>query len=316
MNGILVYSESQETALGLLSRAKELVTEKNIPLSIALLRNDSAAQSDIFFAHGASKIYAGVDAALDHFDSQTYAEALDQIVRQAEADVILIGSTQQGRELAPRLAQKLAAGCLTDALSFSLKDDQLVVERRALGGNTVSAKVITSQFQVVAVMPKIYEPETGVSSEGELITVPLQISSPSTRHIETQPKETGAVNLENSDVLVCIGRGMAKVEDLPLVQRLAEVLGGMVACTRPISHENHWLAENQMIGISGKVLSPDLYLGVGVSGQIQHTVGIMDAKTIVAINKDTNAPIFNIADYGIVGDLYEVVPKLLEQITG
>jgi electron transfer flavoprotein alpha subunit len=316
MNGILVYSESQETALGLLTRAIELVAEQNTPVSIAFLGDFSPAQSDLFFAHGATNIYVGEDRALAHFDSRAYAEALDQIVGQSKADVILIGSTQQGRELTPRLAQKLSAGCLTDALSLSYRDSQLVVERRGLGGNTVSTKVITSPIQVIAVMPKIYEAGPGDASEGEVITVPLQLSPPSTRLLEHQPKEAGSVNIENADVLVCVGRGVANVDDLHLVESLADALRGMVACTRPISHENHWLAEDQMIGISGKVLSPRLYLGVGVSGQIQHTVGILDAKTIVAINKDSNAPIFNIADYGIVGDLYQVIPKLIEHIKG
>jgi electron transfer flavoprotein alpha subunit len=316
MKGILIYSESQGSALGLLTKARELVTDTNTPISIALLGNDLDGQSDAFISHGANTVYVGSEDALSHFDSRTYAEALFQIVGKSGANVILIGSTQQGRELAPRLAQKLSAGCLTDALGLSVDDDQLVVHRRSFGGNTVSAKIITSSIQVIAVMPSIYEPLSSNSGHGDVIPVALQLSSPSTRLVEQQPKETGAENIENADVVVCIGRGVAQNDDLPLIQSLADALGGMVACTRPISHENHWLAENQMIGISGKVLNPKLYLGIGVSGQIQHTVGIMDARTIVAVNKDSNAPIFNISDYGIVGDLYEVVPRLINLIQG
>jgi electron transfer flavoprotein alpha subunit len=132
--------------------------------------------------------------------------------------------------------------------------------------------------------------------------------------VERRAKEAGAVNVEEAEVLVCVGRGLAEEGDLSLVQDLAGALGGVVGCTRPLSHENHWLSEDQMVGLSGKVSSPNLYVGVGVSGQIQHVVGIMDAKLIVAINSDKNAPIFKVADYGIVGDLYQVVPKLLEQL--
>jgi electron transfer flavoprotein alpha subunit len=316
MKGILIYSESQETALGLLAKARDLVSDQSTLISIALLGRDPEAQADTFISHGADTVYLGVEDSLTHFDSRSYAEALFQIVRKSEANVILIGSTQQGRELAPRLAQKLSAGCLTDALGLSVVDNQLVVQRRSFGGNTVTAKIITSPIQVIAVMPSIYEALSVNSTSGEVIPLSLQFSAPATRLLERQSKETGLVNIENADVLVCIGRGVAQKDDLHLAQALADAVGGMIACTRPISHENHWLAENQMIGISGKVLSPGLYFGVGVSGQIQHTVGILDAKTTVAINKDSNAPIFNIADYGIVGDLYEVLPQLIDLIQG
>jgi electron transfer flavoprotein alpha subunit len=314
MNELLIYSESQEIALGLLSRACELTTGRDILISIALIGGSAPAQPEIYFTHGAAKVYVGEDSALAHYDSRTYAEALAQIIEGSKSDAVLIGSTQRGRELAPRLAQKLSAGCLTDALSLTLDGEQFVVERRALGGNTISSKVITSAMQIIAVMPNIYEAQPGDTSTGEIITFPLQVTPPSTRLIEQQPKETATVNIEDAEVIICVGRGVAKVDDMPLIQSLADAIGGMVGCTRPISHENHWLAEDQMIGISGKAPSPSVYIGVGVSGQIQHTVGIMGAKVIVAINKDSNAPIFNIADYGIVGDLYDILPKLVKQL--
>ncbi|HZD57375.1 MAG TPA: electron transfer flavoprotein subunit alpha/FixB family protein, partial [Anaerolineales bacterium] len=122
------------------------------------------------------------------------------------------------------------------------------------------------------------------------------------------------VEVESAEVVVCVGRGLDSQEDLETVRGLAQALGGVVACSRPISHERHWLPEDQMIGISGKKVSPRLYFGIGVSGQIQHMVAVMGARVIVAINKDQNAPIFKNADYGIVGDLYQVLPKLTKAI--
>lgn len=314
MNGILVYSESQEIALGLLAIAAELAAEGDPPISLALLGMHDPSQEQAYFSHGANSIFLGEDPHLEHFDAQVYAQALFQIVDQSEADLILIASTQEGREVAPRLAQKLSAGCLTDAISLSYQGDKLMVERRALGGNTVSTKIITSAVQVVAVMPNVYEPLANGPKTGEVTRVSLDLPAPRTRLVERKTKESGAVNIDNAEIIVCIGRGVAKQEDLPLIESLADAIGGKVACTRPISHENHWLSEDQMIGISGKALSPALYLGVGVSGQIQHAVGIMDAKVVVAINKDPNAPIFNIADYGIVGDLYDLIPQFIDQI--
>lgn len=314
MNGIIVYSELEETALGLLTKGRELASELNKSLSVALLGDLTGGQADTYFAHGATQAYIGDDSALTNFQARTHASALAQVVAQAEADIILIGSTRRGRELAPRLAQKLSAGCVTDAVNLFCQNNRLVVERRALGGNTVSTKVITSQQQVIAVMPNLYDAEPETAGVGEVIQVSLELELPTTRVLERRPKEAGAVNLEEADVLVGVGRGLDNKGDLSLIQSLVDLIGGMLGCTRPISHEYHWLTEDQMVGLSGKESSPRLYLAIGISGQIQHTVGITNAQVIVAINNDKNAPIFKVADYGIVGDLYQVVPKLIERL--
>ena len=314
MSAILIYSEVEQTALGLLTKGRELAAELGKPLVVALLGEGAAEQAESCFAHGATKAYVASDSALEVFQAATYASALAQIVAQAEADVVLTGSTRRGRELAPRLAQNLSAGCATDVTNLSVQDGRLVTERRALGGNTVSAETVTSDRHIVAVMPKLYDAEPGGDGTGETVQVTLSLEPPKTKLVERRPKEAGDVDIEGAEVLVCVGRGLSEEDDLAMVQDLAQTLGGVIGCTRPISHENHWLSEDQMVGLSGKVAGPRLYVGVGLSGQIQHTVGIMDASVIVAVNSDKNAPIFKMADYGIVGDLYEVVPKLVEQL--
>jgi electron transfer flavoprotein alpha subunit len=314
MSGILVYSEVKSTALGLLTKGRELAAEMGKPLAIALLGEGAADQAEAGFAHGASQAYVGNDPALAVFQAGVYAAALAQIVDRAQADIILTASTRRGRELAPRLAQKLSAGCVTDATSLSVEDGRLVTERRALGGNTVSRETITSPQQVIAVMPRLFDAQPGGEGADDVVQVPLELEPSTTRLVERRPKEAGSVNVEEAEVLVCIGRGLAEEGDLSMIQNLADALGGVVGCTRDISHEYHWLSEGQMVGLSGMISSPNLYIGIGISGQIQHTVGILDSKVIVAINKDKNAPIFKIADYGIVGDLYQVVPRLIEQL--
>jgi electron transfer flavoprotein alpha subunit len=314
MSGILVYSENKSTLLGLLTRGRELAADMGQPLAVALLGAESAAWADECFAHGAALAYVGDDPALEVFQARTYAAALAQILAQAESDIILTGATRRGRELAPRLAQKLAAGCVTDAVNLYLQDGRLVIERRALGGNTVAANVISSPQQVIAVMPKLYEAQPGGDAAGEVVQVALTLEPPATRLVERRPKEGGAANVEEAEVLICVGRGLSEKGDLALINELAEKLGGVVGCTRPLSHEYFWMSEDLMVGLSGKIASPRLYLGIGLSGQIQHTVGIMDSKVIVAINSDKNALIFKTADYGIVGDFKEVVPKLIEQL--
>jgi electron transfer flavoprotein alpha subunit len=314
MSGILVYSEVEQIALALLTKGRELAAELGKPLAVALLGEDAAEWADTCFAHGASQAYVGNDPALAVFQASTFGTALTQIVTQAKADIILMASTRRGRELAPRLAQKLSAGCVVDAIDLSVQDGRLVTQRRALGGNTVAAETITSPQQVIAVMPNLYDPLPGAEGEGTTVEVTLKLEPSATTLVERRPKEAGGVDIEGAEVLICIGRALGQESDLQMIQDLAKRLGGVIGCTRAISHEYYWLPEDQMVGLSGKVSSPSLYIGIGLSGQIQHTVGILDSKIIVAINKDKNAPIFKIADYGIVGDLYRVVPKLLEQL--
>jgi len=288
---------------GLLNKGRELAAKLGKPLAVALLGEGDADQVKACFAHGAKRAFVGNDPTLNVFQAAVYASALAQIVDRAEADVILIASTRRGRELAPRLAQKLSAGCVTDATNLSVQDGRLVTERRALGGNTISREIITSPQQVIAVMPRLFDPQPGAEGAGEVIEVALELEASATKLVERRLKQAGTVNVEEAEVLVCIGRGVSKESDLPMIQNLADVLGGVVGCPRPISHDYHWLSEEQMVGLSGKVSSPSLYIGIAISGQIQHTVGILDSKLIVAINKDKNAPIFKMADYGIVGDL-------------
>ena len=318
MSGILVYSEVESIALGLLTKGRELAAGLGKPLAVALLGkgSDSHPQANACFAHGANQAYVGSDPALTVFQAGVYAAALAQVVDRAEADIILMASTRRGRELAPRLAQKLSAGCVTDATSLSLQDGRVVAERRALGGNTISKETISSPQQVIAVMPRLFDAEPGGEGGGEVVQVTLDLEPSATKLVERRPKEAGGVNIEEAEVLVCIGRGLSEESDLAMIQNLADTLGGVVGCTRALSHEYHWLSEEQMVGLSGKVSSPSLYIGIAISGQIQHTVGILDSEVIVAINKDKNAPIFKIADYGIVGDLYQVVPRLIEQLKG
>jgi electron transfer flavoprotein alpha subunit len=299
----------------LLTKGRELAAGLGRPLAVALLGEGAAARADDCFAHGASRAYVGNDPALSVFQAGVYAAALAQIVDRAQADIILTASTRRGRELAPRLAQKLAAGCVTDATNLSLEDGCLVAERRALGGSTVSRETITSPHQVIAVMPRLFDAQPGGEGGGEIAQVDLALKPSATKLVERRPKETGGVDIEGAEVLVCIGRALSEESDLPMIQTLADALGGVVGCTRAISHEYHWLSEEQMVGLSGKVSSPSLYIGIGISGQIQHTVGILDSKVIVAINKDKNAPIFKVADYGVVGDLYQVLPRLIEQLS-
>jgi electron transfer flavoprotein alpha subunit len=311
MTGTLVYSERASVALELLSFAATL----KAPTAVALLGDEAGSHAEACFAHGAERAYVSADPALAGLPADVVATALRQIAEQATADVVLIGSTLRGREIAARLAQQLRCGCITDATSLRQEDGRLIATRYALGGNTVATQTLTSAHQVIAVMPQTFE-VTPRPTDGEQIAAQLTLTPSPVTVVARHPKAAGTVDVAAAEVVVCVGRGIEQQEDLAMIQELAQALGGVVGCTRPISHDNHWLSEDQMIGISGKIVSPRLYIGIGLSGQIQHTVGVLGAKVTAAINQDRNALIFNAADYGIEGDLYEVVPRLVERLRG
>jgi len=314
MSTILVYSERETLALELLTGARDIASARGASLAVALLGEGAAGRADACFQHGAETAYVAAGSALEDFQTDTAADALAQIARQADADVVLVGSTRRGRVLAPRLAQKLEAGCVTDAGSLTVQEGQLVTTRLALGGNTLKEEVVTSPRGVIAVAAGVFEAAPGGTGSGSVEEISPDLPPARARTVERQAKESGAANIEEAERLVCIGRGVGSQEDLPVIEALAAALGGAVAGTRPLAYEYEWLPEDSMIGISGKSVRPQLYVAIGLSGQIQHTVSVRDSKVIVAINKDKSAPIFEMADYGIVGDLYEIVPLLTEAL--
>ncbi|MDE3090466.1 MAG: electron transfer flavoprotein subunit alpha/FixB family protein [Chloroflexota bacterium] len=309
----LVFSEQVTVAFELLSKARELGTA-----SASVLGADSAAKANDFAQYGAQKIFVGEDTRLADFHADVYADALAQIVDASGATTILIGSTKRGKELAGRLAQKLGCGVVTDASALDMVDGKLQAQRYALGGNTIATDVVTSARQVVAVLPKTFEatkqPPSATLRTGETVRIDLKLRDARVKIVERKPKAAATANLESAETLVVVGKGFAKQEDLALADAFARALKGEVGCTRTLASDYHWLGEERIIGISGKKCKPRLMVSLGVSGQIQHTVGILGSKLIVAINKDKAAPIFKIADYGIVGDLYQVLPKLTAKV--
>jgi electron transfer flavoprotein alpha subunit len=224
------------------------------------------------------------------------------------------------KRLAPSAGSKkrplrgVGCGAVTDAIGLATQDGKIAVQRYALGGNTIATDVITSERQVIAVMPRTFETSKQPVT-GETVRVELKLREPRVKIVERKAKPAATANIEGAESLVVAGKGFSKQEDLAIAEALAKALKGEVGCTRTLAADYHWLGEERMIGISGKKAKPRLMVSVGVSGQIQHTVGILGSKLIVAINKDKAAPIFKIADYGIVGDLYQVVPKLAERLS-
>ncbi len=314
MSEILVYSNAAGTALELVSASKSFAEQLGATVSAALLGEGAAARADDYFAYGADKVYVSEHPALTDFYVGTYAEALRQIVEGGDVEFLLIGSSKRGKELAGRVAQKLDAGVITDANAVRVKDGNLEADRYSFGGNTIACQAVSTAKKVISVMPKTFELGPREDKQGEVVKVDLDLKDPPVKVAERREKAGEEVNLEEAEMLICVGRGVQAKEDLAMIEELARLLGAEIGCTKTPASDWEWFSEERMVGLSGKKCKPSLYVSIGISGQIQHTVGVVDSKIIVTINKDEKAPMFNITDYGIVGDYAAVVPKLNEKL--
>ena len=280
----------------------------------ALLYQDREHAEDCV-SHGADEVML-----LPPLSSEQPAESCIPVIveeaKKGDPDLILLSATPRGKNMAALLAARLNVGLVSSCTEIDYDEGSktLVMERLAYGGAAVQKVICSARPAMATIPPRTYEtamPETG--RQGNVRELPSPSFSP-IKVIERKVKEKEAKDISEARVVVCVGRGMEKEEDLALARQLAEVVGGSIGCTRPIAEELHWLPEELCIGLSGVQVKPDLYLGIGVSGQVQHVTGIRNAKVIAAINKDENAPIFKAADFGIIGDLYDVMPKLISEL--
>lgn len=313
MADLLVYSEKTEAAVELVAQGGVFAAQLGLGVSVAALGPGSGAQAGAYAAHGAGRVFVDESTVFAEHQTDAVAEALARLAARCEARVVLLASTRRGKELAGRLAQKLGAGCVTDVNTMTVEGDALVAGRYAYGGATVARERVIGAVQVFAVMPKTFEIDAPKPGAGETVVVDLGVPPSPVHVVDRRAKEGAAVDLTAAPRIVGVGRGFAKREDLGLGQQLAAAMAAELACTKSLA-DFEWLPEERIVGLSGAKTKPDLYVAVGVSGQIQHTVGVSSAKLIVAINTDKEAPIFALADYGVVGDLYAVVPALLERL--
>ncbi|MCE5336761.1 MAG: electron transfer flavoprotein subunit alpha/FixB family protein, partial [Desulfobacteraceae bacterium] len=310
MAGILVFSETRDGTRELLSAGRDLAGKLGTTLT-AFATEEGFAQD--YIACGADEVLVLPALAADQ-PIEAYVPVLLESAKARDPDVFLIGATARGKEIAAKLAVGLNAGLCSGCSGFALDGAKLKMERMLYGGAAVQTVVCTTRPQMASVLPRSFDPAQPEEGRQGKITKLSTSPRSAVRVVSRAPKQRESVDITEAKVVVCVGRGVEKVEDISLARDLAQAAGGEVGCSRPIAEEMRWLPEDVYLGISGKKVKPDLYIGVGVSGQIQHVTGIRDSKVIFAINKDENAPIFEAADYGIVGDLYQVVPKLIEEI--
>jgi electron transfer flavoprotein alpha subunit len=313
MAGIWIFAEKREQALELLNIGRRLAVKMGTNLTALLPGNPDSARS--YIACGADEVLLLPPLAADQ-SCEAYLPVIVKEAKTADPDLFLCAATPRGKELAARIAARLETGLCSSciALNYDEGGKYLEMERIAYGGAAIQKVTCLRRPVMAAIPPRTFEPGNAEPGrEGHIRELPAPPPS-RVRVLERKVRTRETRDITEAKVVVAVGRGFEKHEDLALARQLADALDGEIGCTRPISEENKWLPEELCIGLSGAQIKPDLYLGIGVSGQIQHVTGIRNAKVIAAVNKDENAPIFGVADFGIAGNLYDVAPKLIQEL--
>ncbi|MGI6226302.1 MAG: electron transfer flavoprotein subunit alpha/FixB family protein [Peptococcales bacterium] len=310
MSNIWIISENLETAYEMLAKARELLKD-NGKITAFVKGTDQDGQDAI--GYGADQV-----KLMEMPEGTTWEGYASVLVEEAQAQkpaLILVGASRRGKDLAAQIAALLDSPCVTECKSIEFDGTKAVLKRVVYGGLAEKSVECQDFPVVVTIAGRTFDKweEKDSSRSGEISELTLPVES-KVKVIERRPKAQESVNINDAQVVVGVGRGFSQESELQIAEDLAQALNGVVACSRPIAEDLHWLPEDRYIGISGQVIKPSLYLAAGISGQVQHVYGIRDAKTIVAIDKNENAPIFQVADYYIVGDLKEVLPALTEVV--
>ncbi len=305
----------------LLGKGRELAENLKQNLAAVVLGRSLEIDKclDKLAAQGADKIYTVADEIFADYSTDAYTYALSSLINRHKPEILLFGATHLGRDLAPAVAANLGLGLTADCTGLSINEEGLLLQTRPAFGGNVMADIIcpNTRPQMATVRPNVMEalaPEPERTAEIISEKVKIEEDIVRTEILESFFSDDGhEIGIEEAEIIITGGRGLASKDDFSLLEELADALGGIVGCSRPIV-EKGWMPKSRQVGQSGKTVSPKLYITCGVSGAIQHKVGIRNSDIIIAINKDENAPIFELADLAVVGDLYEIVPELIKVI--
>jgi electron transfer flavoprotein alpha subunit len=318
MAGILVFveqrgNEIRAASLQAVSEAVRQASGAGWPVAAVIAGQGISDAAASLGAYGAQTVYAADDPSLELYSAEGYVTAVVKAVEQAEADAVFFAGTAMGRDLAPRVAARLGVSALADAVGIELDGERFVVRRPVYSGKAyATADAAGKSPQVISLRPNVFAiEETGGSAElVSLEGLELDIRARVTDLVDTSG---GDIDVAEADIIVSGGRGIKGPENFGLIRELAGTLGAAVGASRAVVDAG-WIEHKHQVGQTGKVVSPSLYVACGISGAIQHLAGMSSSKVIVAINKDPDAPIFKVADYGVVGDLFDVIPPMVEAI--
>ena len=335
--GVFVYAEQVDNkistiAFELLGKAKELAGKLDTQVTAVLVGYEVKELADQLAEYGADRVIVIDDPELKDYRTEPYAHALASAINEYKPDIMLVGATAIGRDLGPRVSARVKTGLTADCTVLEIGDfpinaipgkedeqkhNQLLMTRPAFGGNTIATIACPNNRPQMAtvragVMQKI-DPIKGAKAEVVEYNPGFVPNDKYVEILEIVKEVSDVVDIMDAKILVSGGRGVGSAENFKLLDELAEALGGTVSCSRAVV-DNGWLAKELQVGQTGKTVRPQVYFAIGISGAIQHTAGMEESDIIIAINKDETAPIFDVADYGIVGDLNKIVPLLTAKI--
>jgi len=313
MSDVLVVAEHRrgdlrDVSYEAITAGRELADARDGDLHVAVIAGDVDAFAEDLNREGVDAIHTVANG--EEFDHNVYQTAIAALLDRTDAAAVVAPNSVNGLDYAPAVAEAQGLPLVTDAIGFEY-DGGLTVTREMYGSKVETTVDVDGDRHVLTIRGGEWAPAEGVG-DATVEAVDVELPESGARVTGFEEVGGGDVDIADADVLVSVGRGIEEEENLELVEDLADALGATLSSSRPIV-DNGWLPKNRQVGQSGKVVTPDVYLAVGISGAVQHVAGMKGAETIIAINTDPNAPIFDIADYGVVGDLFEVVPELIDE---
>ncbi|RJS87799.1 electron transfer flavoprotein subunit alpha/FixB family protein [Candidatus Bathyarchaeota archaeon] len=316
---ILIFAEQEDgeihqVSYELLGKGRELADRLGVELNAVLLGWQMESKSSELIYRGADNVFLYDHPSLRDFDVIRYGRNIVKLVRETRPEIFLIGATRIGRTLAPRIAAALKTGLTADCIDLALDEDANLIQiRPAFSGNIMAQIRTKTRPQMATVRYRVMRMrERDTDRRGKIIKMKVEVIEETGMKI-IEKIRADEVNLADAEVIVSGGRGLRRPEDFKLLQELAEALGGVVGSSRPLVDAG-WISKDHQVGFSGNTVKPKVYIACGISGSPQHLFGMRDSDVIIAINKDPTAPIFNVSDYGVIGDLYEVIPLLIREI--
>ncbi len=315
-NNILIITEARDgnlrkVSFELVTVAKDIA--KGFGGSVQAVVLGSSANAEAMAKSGVEQVYLADDPSLQNFAPEVYAGVLAGIIRQAQPALVLFGASGWGKEVSARVAAKLDWGLATECIAYRVESGSLVLKRPIYAGKAIATVKPKTLPAMVSIRPNIFPPAETNSTPAPIEKISVNSNAPRARVVEkVKQEQTTEVDLAEAKIVVSGGRGVRGPEGFEPVRALAKTLGAAVGASRAATDAG-WVDYSKQVGQTGKTVAPNMYIACGISGAIQHLAGMSSSKVIVAINKDPDAPIFKVADYGIVGDLFEVVPALNEE---
>jgi electron transfer flavoprotein alpha subunit len=320
---VVVFAEQRDGKISrvvfeLLGKAQELAAKLNVKTAAILFTDKDNGLSKELIAYGADKVYLFENDLLKNYQTDLYTKVISEHLNNINAQVVIYGATHIGRDIGPRVAQRITTGLTADCTGLDITEEGLLLQTRPAFGGNLMAQILCKKHkpQMSTARPGVFKMlEKDESRVGEIVNVDVNVSEADqkVKILDIIKGVKKKVNLDGAEIIVSGGRGLGKQEGFKLIEELASLLGAEIGASRA-TVDSGWIDKDHQVGQTGKTVRPKLYIAIGISGAIQHKAGMQDSDLIIAINKDASAPIFEVADYGIVGDLFKVVPELIEQL--